>query len=316
MKRGVWILLLLVLVPAAFAHTLYVISAEDAATVVSHPLNELYNPFNWILIACLPLAFWLLAHYTKNHLLVWKTKNISAKLASYEILVPWMMRLSLGILLIGAGTGSHLISPVVHDSAFNVLEIAFGFMLLLGLFTRIVAFATMFFYVYALLNNFYLLGTFEVFGASLFLFATGAGKPSIDDMLGLEHWEESRILMFLRREKSRILRTGIAVSFIFLGLYEKFLMPQLMAETIIKYNINSLLPFLSVDMWVLCTGIVEIALGILLLLDYRPAFVSVVTFAVLIVTFFFFKEDVSAHVTLFGTLSGILVLSQSRRFRQ
>jgi uncharacterized membrane protein YphA (DoxX/SURF4 family) len=54
-------------------------------------------------------------------------------------------------------------------------------------------------------------------------------------------------------------------------------------------------------------GMIELVVGVLLLIGFQVRLVSIITFTILIVTFFFFKEDVYSHVTLFGTLSVLMI---------
>ena len=73
-----------------------------------------------------------------------------------------------------------------------------------------------------------------------------------------------------------------------------------------KFNLTQALP-VSVNLWVLGAGGIEIILGLLLILGLWVRPVGVVAFAVLILTFFFFGESVVPHVTLFGVLSVLIV---------
>ena len=61
----------------------------------------------------------------------------------------------------------------------------------------------------------------------------------------------------------------------------------------------------SAAMWVLSAGMIELAVGLLLILGWRPRLVSAIAFLFLTASFFFFKESVYSHITLFGSLSVI-----------
>ena len=67
-------------------------------------------------------------------------------------------------------------------------------------------------------------------------------------------------------------------------------------------------------MWVLSAGIIELAVGLLLIIGFRPRLVSAVAFLVLTASFFFFKEAVYSHITLFGTLS-VVFASGGKKFK-
>ena len=60
-------------------------------------------------------------------------------------------------------------------------------------------------------------------------------------------------------------------------------------------------------MWVLGAGLVELLVGFFLVIGFYTRLVAVIAFLVLSLSFFFFKEAVFSHVTLFGILSLILI---------
>ena len=60
-------------------------------------------------------------------------------------------------------------------------------------------------------------------------------------------------------------------------------------------------------MWVLSVGIIELVIGIVLLLGWFTRTTSIVAIIVLSCTFFFFKEAVYSHVTLFSILAATTI---------
>ncbi|MFW5956365.1 MAG: hypothetical protein ACOCQY_03065 [Halorhabdus sp.] len=59
-------------------------------------------------------------------------------LQSYWPYVPWMLRLSVGLPLVGAGFAGYLFTPGLPVEA-RILQVSMGFLLLFGLATRLVA---------------------------------------------------------------------------------------------------------------------------------------------------------------------------------
>jgi uncharacterized membrane protein YphA (DoxX/SURF4 family) len=96
---------------------------------------------------------------------------------------------------------------------------------------------------------------------------------------------------------------------VYLALFEKLLNPHLSELVVDKFNLTAVVP-VSPQMWVVSVGIIELVIGLVLLLKWKPRLISVITFLVLIMTFFGFREAVYAHVTLFGVLSAILILGK------
>ena len=73
-----------------------------------------------------------------------------------------------------------------------------------------------------------------------------------------------------------------------------------------KYNLTSAIA-VSPEMWVFSVGIIELVVGLFLLIGFKTRLTSAIAFAVLVVTFFYFKEDIFSHVTLFGSLSVLFI---------
>jgi uncharacterized membrane protein YphA (DoxX/SURF4 family) len=82
--------------------------------------------------------------------------------------------------------------------------------------------------------------------------------------------------------------------------------PHVSELVVQKFALTQYIP-VSAAMWVFAVGMIELVVGVLLLIGFQVRLVSIITFTILIVTFFFFKEDVYSHVTLFGTLSVLMI---------
>ncbi len=301
------------LIPTAEAHVGYVIdhSQIEPNLGTNWPLlfKTLATPFNigLILITLLVvLGVW--------HAIQTKPKvrdyfdTIGKRASTYKEFVPWILRLSLGLSLLGAAGSNVLISPLLpYHGIFIFIELVFGFALLFGFMTTPVAIGTSLLYLFALSQDTYIMGNMEVLGASLALLGLSTSRPGFDDLLNIGEIK----IKWLTQHVYTLLRFGLGIAMTYLALFEKILNPNLSQLVVAKFHLMNLIP-VSSGMWVLSTGIIELVIGICLLLNFKVRTISVVAFIVLIVTFFGFNEAVFAHVTLFGVLSALLILGNEK----
>lgn len=224
----------------------------------------------------------------------------------YVPMVPWMLRLSLGIALIGAGVHATLISPVIDTVPpwLPTAEVLLGFLLLTGFLLPFAACAAVVLYLLALLQDTYILGSAEFLGASVALLMLSDGAPGVDHLVGLPFTPSLRRL---RHMAPLALRVGMGVAMLYLAVYEKFLHPHLSEQVVLQYHLHRAIP-VSPAMWVLSAGLIEGFLGLCFLAGARVRLCAAVAFVVLSVSFFVFGEDVASHITLFGVLSALFVL--------
>lgn len=293
----------------AYAHVAYVIG-ENNARILSGPdwqylLSPLKDPMNVALMAGTVAVVAIVIIVSKHSTMVKANLKFALRrLGSYHEFIPWIIRLSLGVALIGAGTSGYLVSPILESHPeFATLQIALGFLFLLGFLLVPTVLVTIGMYIFALSQNFYLFGNIELLALALAFLIFHSARPGLDDILGFGLLSKLRID---RHYLAPMLRVGIGASLIFLALYEKIFNPIMSDAVVQKFDLTSMM-HVSPAMWVLSAGIIEILLGIMLILGLYTRALSCVTFVVLTASFFFFKESVSAHVTLFGILS-ILVI--------
>ncbi|OGZ57651.1 MAG: hypothetical protein A2827_01240 [Candidatus Spechtbacteria bacterium RIFCSPHIGHO2_01_FULL_43_30] len=234
-------------------------------------------------------------------------KNVAvvrARTKSYFELTSWMMRLGLGIALIGAGTRSALISPILSDfPQFSFIQILLGFLLLSGFLLTPATLLVIFLFLFAILKNFYLFGNADFLALAIALLITANPKPGLDDLLGLPFFSP---LKSFKEWVPLVLRVGIGGAMIFLAVYEKFLNPHLSQLVVENYQLTSIIP-VSTGMWVLSAGLIEFAVGLVLLIGFQTRLAAVIAFSVLSLSFFYFHEAVYSHVTLFTILSILFV---------
>ena len=93
---------------------------------------------------------------------------------------------------------------------------------------------------------------------------------------------------------------------IYLALYEKIFNPNLSELIVRGFDLQSVVP-VSVEMWILSAGLIEFAIGLLLIIGMFTRIVSAIAFIVLSLSFFYFGEDVASHITLFGILAVLFI---------
>lgn len=305
-----------------FATTLIVLGASKASAHVGYLLSEseikqssgldfkfllnaLKDPeniFMMIATVIILLAIYFIA--IKVPFFKSRLAAMNERADGYTVFAPWMMRLSLGIALIGSGVSETLISPILQGYGYlSFFQIFLGFLILSGFLVIPSTIIVIGFYIFALTQNFYMFGNLDFFAMALSLLILDNEKPGLDHLIGLPKISPLR---FLKRYTPLILRIGIGGAMMYLAVYEKLLNPHI-SEIIVKdFNLINVVP-VSPEMWVLSAGIIEFVIGLSLILGFYTRISSAIAFIVLSLSFFYFEEDVSSHITLFGTLAVLFI---------
>ena len=227
----------------------------------------------------------------------------------YRSLFPWIARLALGIAFIGAGAEQFLLTPAFASTPFlGFVQMAVGFLLLSGfmLFPALLLVGALF--LIALLHDPYYIGNLDYLALIIVTLIWGSSRPGVDHLLGVSlprEWKK------YSEYTNLILRLGVGVSMIYLAVFEKILHPHAMELVVSQYDLTSVVP-VSLAMWVVATGVIEICIGAALLLGFKTRLVAAVALLVLTLSFFFFGEEVYSHVTLFGVLSILFIAGSGR----
>lgn len=291
------------------AHVAYVVPEDKVHEVMGQDWQLLgqamTNPFYIFLMVLTAVIVLVLAGVLPKIPLFKRVSNhIVSRLETYHEFIPWIIRIALGIALLGAGTTEVLVSPTLANMPqFATLQITLGFLFLLGFMLVPVTIVTIILYIIALSHNVYLIGNIEFLALALGFLAFHSYRPGLDDIFDFQFFKHLHIS---RHILAPILRLGIGSAMIFLSLYEKILNPHMSAEVVSIYHLTSIVP-VDPAMWVLGAGIVEFAVGFFLLIGFYTRTTAFVAFMVLSTTFFFFKESVTAHITLFALLSILLI---------
>jgi len=313
MKRILMFLGLFVLPISTFAHVRYVLEENiDYHTLLGQNWGLLKSGINnsgfvvGTIVSLIIIGIIIEMLHTK----IFKSyfDKVKERLNSYHELVPWIIRLCLGIALIGAGTGHFLISPIMATSALIAnIEILLGFLFLAGFLLVPATIATIIIYIIAITTDTYFLGNLDFLALAIGLLVFHSARPGVDDILGIS------LLKFIKIKRlylDLILRIGVGTAMIYLGLFEKILNPLLAEHVVNQFSLTSVIPVTAAT-WTLATGIIETALGLIIMFGLFTRIAAIISIIVISITFFFFNEAVFSHVTLFGILSIIAVEGSS-----
>ena len=326
---GLATLCLLASADTASAHVDYVTPGGDPVEVAAFLAEALSDPFNLaVLGAGAAVLGVLLGAYLRIRPLAADLDVLRASLASYRELLPWLLRLSVGLPLVGAGFSGYLFSPAVVPESptfTRLFGIAVGFLLLFGLATRAVAAAGLLVYLLALVSNPALFLAVESVPGLRAVVLLGGGRPRADDIIARVADDDRTVYSRFdvvyrefsvpfaervdpyRRFVPTIVRVGLGVAFVYLGVAQKLMNPGDALAVVAKYGLTAVVP-VAPELWVVGAGFVEALVGVALAVGLFTRFFSGVAFALFTTTLFGLPDDpVLAHVSLFGLVSVLLV---------
>jgi uncharacterized membrane protein YphA (DoxX/SURF4 family) len=258
---------------------------------------------------------------------------LRSALAEYLTYIPWMLRLSLGLPLIGAGFVGYLFSPAVGEGVLSpavepyirLLGIGLGFFLLFGMATRVVAAFGLLTYVLSVVFYPRAILALEYVPGFVAIMLLGSGRPSADHLLerlasarGTYYSRVDPVHTLATRVRRRVdpytqyvptvLRIGLGATFILLGLGEKLMNPGPGLAVVEQYDLTALVP-VDPGVWVVGAGLSEVAFGVLLILGLLTRATAAGAFVLFTLTLFGLPNDpVLAHITMFGIASAVFTL--------
>lgn len=313
-------------VTPAIAHVDYVTEGDgDVVDVLEFLFEVLSAPLNALLVGGGLLGLLvLLGAYFRYRPVRRDVTVFRDTLAGYGNLVPWMLRLSVGLPLVGAGFGGYLFSPAV-TVPMRQLQVLVGFLLLFGLATRAVALVGLGTYLGALLYYPDLLLAFEYVPGFIAIALLGGGRPSADHVLQqvasapgtlygevdpihrIASWLNARTEAYVAYAPT-VLRFGLGATFVYLGLTQKLADPAGSLAVVEKYQLTAIVP-VDPGLWVVGAGFVEIGVGMALVAGLFTRASAATAFLMLSLTLFGLPDDpVLAHVTLFGMTSALVTV--------
>jgi uncharacterized membrane protein YphA (DoxX/SURF4 family) len=305
------------------AHVEYVTDPEASPDPIGFLLDALAQPgalpvlaigLVAVLAAVLAWAHWRPLEMPRVRLI--------ERAAGYGEYLPWIVRLSVGLVVIGAGLSRVAFMPTVDASGvFALVLTACGFGLLLGLAVRPAALVALAAYVVTLIGNPELVMMLDVAGGLGVAALLGPGRPSLDDLLraafprgpGARAATENLAGGRYDDLVPLLVRLGLGGAFVASGIADKLLIYDQALAAVDKYGLTGVVP-VSADLWVLGSLLIETALGLAIILGVLTRFSAVVGFTVLTLALFALPDDpVIAHVGLFG-LSSVLVVTGAGRW--
>ena len=304
------------------AHVDYVTDAQESPDPIGFLLDALAQPAT-ILLLLLGLALVVagLLAYAHRRPMEASRQRFVERAETYREYVPWIVRLSVGLVLIGSGLVRVLIMPGLDAGPLvGVLLTGCGFLLLLGFAVRAAALVALGVYAVTLLGNPELVMMLDVAGALAAAAIIGPGRPSLDDLmraafprgpgaraatadLAAGHYDDFVPLL---------LRLGLGGAFAASGIVDKLLIYGQALAAVDKYQLTGVVP-VAPELWVLGAILIETALGMAIILGVVTRFSAVVGFAVLTLAMFALPDDpVIAHVGLFGLSSALVILGGGR----
>ncbi len=230
-------------------------------------------------------------------------RGIHDRFLQYHVYVPTTLRSCLGVALIVAGTKNVIFVPNVPGAALGTVEVVLGYSLLVGFMTRLCGLGALAIYFYGLNTSHYLLGAMESAAVALLVVAVGADRPSADDLLQIDllgNWLQP-LWTRIRQLAPVILRVALGSTLLWLAITEKAMNPRVSEAVVIDFELQSVIP-VTTAMWVLAVGMLEFAVGLILILGLFTRTFCVITALILTLSFFYFKEEVVGHVILMGSL--------------
>jgi len=303
-------------------HVGYVTDEEASPDPIGFLLDALADPVILVvLIGGALVTVALLLAWARLRPLEQERQRFVRRAQDYRPYVPWMLRLAVGLVVIGAGVGRALFVPNVPLEGWPYLVLtALGFLLLLGFAVRPVALLGLAAYLVALVLDPRLIAIFDVAGGLAAIAVVGPGAPSLDDLLravfprapGREPATGTVSEARYDDLVPLVVRLGLGGALAASGIVDKLLIYEQALAAVDKYGLTAVVP-VSPELWVVGAAAVETALGLAILFGVLTRFCAVLGFVVLTLAVFALPDDpVIAHVGLFGLSSVLVVLGGGR----
>ncbi len=308
----------------ASAHVDYVVDGVDPVEAASFVVETLASPLNALLVVGGGVAVLASAvAYLRVRPLRPDVTALRAAMRDYADLVAWLLRIGVGFPLVGAGFSGYFLSPAVPVDL-RLLQVALGFLLLFGLATRLAAVAGLVAFLAVLVTHPALLLAGEFAFGFLSIALLGPGRPSADDVLarlartegtlyarldpvsGLSEWVTATLGPY-RRYTPTVVRVGLGLQFVFLGVTQKLADPGPALAVVAKYDLTSVVP-VDAALWVVGAGLAETAVGLALVLGVFTRGAGAAAFGLFTLTLFGLPDDpVLAHLSMFALVSALLI---------
>lgn len=304
------------------AHVDYVTDPGASSDPIGFLLDALADPAAPVLvvggavIAVAPLLAW-----ARWRPLEATRMRFIERAAGYDEYLPWIIRLSVGLVLIGSGLSRVLFMPTIDAGGpLSLLLTGCGFLLLLGLAVRPAALVALGAYVVTFVGHPELVMMLDVAGGLGVAALLGPGRPSLDDLLraafprgpGAKAATENLARGRTDDLVPLLVRFGLGGAFAASGIVDKLLIYDQALAAVERYRLTELVP-VAPELWVVGAVLIETSLGVAIMLGVLTRFSAALGFAVLTLALFALPDDpVIAHVGLFGLCSVLVVTGAGR----
>ncbi len=308
--------------PPLIAHVDYVTAPESSPDPIGFVLDALGQPGSFLLLGLgLLVVLVALLAWARWRPLEDARLRLIERTDAYHEYLPWIVRLSAGLVLIGSGLSRLQFLPTLPADGSAALALTgTGFLLLLGLAVRPAALLALTVYLVTLVANPELVMMLDVAGGLAVAVILGPGRPSVDDLLraafprgpGARAATQNLARTRYHDMVPLLVRLGLGGAFAASGILDKLLIYDQALAAVDKYGLTSVLP-VSAELWVVGAILIETALGVAIILGVLTRFSAVLGFAVLTLALFALPDDpVVAHVGLFGLSSVLVILGGGR----
>ena len=305
-----------------YPHVDYVTDPGGSIDPVGFVLDALGQPGAILLLGSgLVVTIGLVLAWARWRPLEGPRRRLIKRAETYGEYLPWIVRLSVGLVLIGSGLSRVLFMPTMPAGGLmSLLLTGAGFLLLVGFAVRPAALVALGAYLVTLLGNPELVMMLDVAGALGVAILLGPGRPSLDDLLrsafprgpgaraATENLGEGRY----DDAVPLLVRLGLGGAFAASGIADKLLIHDQALAAVEQYRLTDIVP-VAPELWVVGAAIIETALGLAIVLGVLTRFSAVVGFVVLTLAMFALPDDpVIAHVGLFGLCSVLVITGAGR----
>jgi len=297
---------------AASAHEVYVLGEDtishDMATVSPNPFIAYFGNehafFFWGVVSAITLltiffaSIFHVLERTLNPFFFWLKRFAHP-----------LVRLTFGASLVACGVYGGLFGPEIPFSAvfgvtapfMQIFFVGAGILGIAGLFTRYVAGAMIFVYLYAaLMMGAYILTYANYFGEFGLLAILGSGRWSLDSILNSH---TSKTLQYFAHRFEHLafplMRILFGFSIIFAAIYAKFIHSQLALDVVTEYHLTDYFHFEPLFI-VLGALIIETLAGLMMVLGIGIRWTGLFLLFWLTLSLLYFGESVWPHLILFG----------------
>lgn len=320
----------LLLVPLAFfiiltpsiasAHEVYVLSTNETHEALAQPPLQAFSIiaeqsglffFGALLAITLVIFVFVISISRKLE------HALDPKLIAIKKYAPFVARITLGLSILSAGYFDAVFGPELpfknfldptYFPIFSLFLYITGFLILIGLWTRISAFLLILMFMYFV----YLYGTYmftytNYFGEMMLAFILGANFLSVDRTLPTHLTGYFRnVTEWLENHAFLILRVSFGISLIFASVYAKFLHADLALKTVADFQLTNFFPF-EAHFLVLGAFIIEVLLGVFFIIGFEIRFAAIFLLAFLTMSLLYFGEAVWPHIILAGVAIAIFL---------